>query len=80
MISGWFLEGPVIWLSNPDSPGVDNTPSSRRMSLEKISDWNWFWINPHYSETLPESVSEPIKIISNKSESIRDPLIFNANF
>ena len=79
-VSGRFLEGPVIQLSNPDSPGVNNTPSSRKISLEKISDWNWFWINPNYSETLPESLSEPIRIISNESESIGGPLIFNANF
>ena len=79
-ISGWFLEGPVILLSNTDTPDVNNTPSSRKMSLEKISDWNWFWINPNYSETLPEPFSEPIRIISNESESIRSPLIFNANF
>ena len=24
-IHGWFLEGPVIRLSNPDSPGINNT-------------------------------------------------------
>ena len=44
---------------NPDSPGV-NKDVLMKMSLEKISDWNWFWINPNYSETLPESVSEPM--------------------
>ena len=36
--SGWFLKGAVIRLSNPDSRGVNNTPSSRKMSLENISD------------------------------------------
>ena len=35
-ISGWLLEDPVIRLSNPDSPGVNNTPSSRKMSRENF--------------------------------------------
>ena len=38
------------------------------------------FFDPNYSWALPESLSEPIRIISNESESIRGPLIFNTYF